>query len=66
MPRLDFDSSCAYHECDQHGHSVCDVIGDWITRLEAEVLEALPYCPPEIHNKLVALLQEDPGTSTTE
>ena len=66
MPQLSFDSTCSYHCCDQHGHSVCQAIGDWATRLEEAVVDALPYCPPDVHNRLVAILHEDPPTSTTE
>jgi hypothetical protein len=65
--RLADDGSCSYHCCDQNGHSVCRKVADHYARLAREVRGAIldgAIQQPQA-DALLAILAEDPDTSTT-
>lgn len=67
--QLSGDSTCAYHLCDQNGHSVCDKVYSHYTRLVAAVNSLLEHPDtviPEGHGaELRRIIAENPSTITT-
>lgn len=57
--RISPDSSCAYHCCDQYGHSVCEAFAGHYGRL-AEAAQALAAAHPGDPQsaQVVAILSE--------
>lgn len=67
MMRLADDGSCSYHLCDQNGHSVCRKVADHYARLTKAIQAAIMdgAVTPDHAGVLLAILGEDPDTSTT-
>jgi hypothetical protein len=62
--QLSEDSTCNYHCCDQNGHSVCHKVADHYRRLIAAVNELIVRPGPDTEATVLAIIAENPDTST--